>query len=105
MQCQKKRFLYFIVFAEKFNFANSEDSNYTVISVILISKSRGYKERQVNEKYCKMFVTAQVELSTAAMFLACALNRGSDPSEILKMTTNTGEKYFYLGHWVTTWRP
>ena len=50
--------------------------------VILISKSRGYKERQVDEKYCKVFVTAQVELNTAAMFLACALNRGSNPSEI-----------------------
>ena len=40
-----------------------------------------------------------------AMFLASALNRGSHPSEILKMATNTGGKCFCLGHWLATWRP
>ena len=29
----------------------------------------------------------------------------SFPPEILKMTTNTGEKCFCLGHWLGTWRP
>ena len=33
------------------------------------SKSGYYKERQVDEKYRKVFVTAHVVLRTAAMFL------------------------------------
>ena len=54
------------------------------------SKSSDYKERQVNEKYCKVFLrTAHVVFRTAAMFLASALNIRSHPQEILKMATNT----------------
>ena len=41
--------------------------------------SRDYKERQVDRKKRKVFVTAHVILRTAAMFLASALNRGSYP--------------------------
>ena len=47
-------------------------------------KSRDYKERQVDWKKRKVFVTAHVVLRTAAMFLASALTRGSLPPEILK---------------------
>ena len=54
------------------------------------SKSRDYKERQVDRKKRKVFVTAHVVLRTAAMFLASALNRGSHSPEILKKETNTG---------------
>ena len=43
------------------------------------TKSRDYKERQVDRKKRKVFVTAHVILRTAAMFLASALNRGSYP--------------------------
>ena len=46
------------------------------------AKSRDYKERQVDRKKRKVFVTAHVILRTTAMFLASALNRGSQPSEI-----------------------
>ena len=50
----------------------------------------------IDEKYREVFVTVHVILRTAAMFLASALNRGSHPTEILKMATNTGGKFFYL---------
>ena len=45
----------------------------------ILSKSGDYKERQVDRKKRKVFVTAHVILRTAAMFLASALNRGSTP--------------------------
>ena len=44
-------------------------------------KSKDYKERQVDRKKRKVFVTAHVVLRTAAIFLASALNRGSHPPE------------------------
>ena len=44
-----------------------------------LGQSRDYKERQVDRKNRKVFVTAHVILRTAAMFLASALNRGSRP--------------------------
>ena len=39
----------------------------------LRSKSRDYKERQVDKKKRKVFVTAHVVLCTAAMYLSSAL--------------------------------
>ena len=55
-----------------------------------VAKSRDYKERQVDRKKHKVFVTGHVVLHMSAMFLASALNRGNHSPEILKMTTNTG---------------
>ena len=57
MLCQKKRFFYFIIFAEKLNFANSENSNYTVISVSYFKESRlqgetGKREILQNVRHC-----------------------------------------------------
>ena len=49
-----------------------------------LAKSRDYKERQVDRKKRKVFVTAHVILRTAAILLASALNRGSHPLEIYK---------------------
>ena len=49
-----------------------------------VSKSRNYKERQVDRKKRKVFVTAHVVLRTAAMFLASALNRGRHPRKYWK---------------------
>ena len=43
------------------------------------AKSRDYKERQVDGKKRKVFVTAHVALRTAVMFLASALSRGNHP--------------------------
>ena len=48
-----------------------------------LTKSRDYKERQVDRKKRKVFVTAHVVLRTTVMFLASALNKGSHPPEIL----------------------
>ena len=62
---------------------------YSVLSCTS-SKSRDYKERQVDMKKRKVFVTAHVILRTAAMFLASALYRGSHLPEILKMGSNSG---------------
>ena len=50
-----------------------------------------------------VFVTAHVILRTTAMFLANALNRGRFPRKYKKKATNTGGKYFCLGHWLGTW--
>ena len=55
---------------------------------LVSAKSRNYKERQVDEKYRKVFPTAHVVLRTAAMFLANALNRGHPP-KILKVASNS----------------
>ena len=41
------------------------------------ARSRDFKEKQVDEKYRKVFVIGYVVMRTAAMFLASALNRGS----------------------------
>ena len=76
-----------------------------MIYIKMAAKSREYKERQVDEKYHKVFVTPHVVKRTAAMFLASAINRGNHPPEVLKIATGTGGKYFCLGHWLTTWRP
>ena len=76
-----------------------------MIYIKMAAKSREYKERQVDEKYRKVFVTPHVVMRTAAMFLASAINRGNHPPEVLKVATGTGGKYFCLGHWLTTWRP
>ena len=77
---------------------------YHNCSYIELSKSRNYKERQVDEQYRKVFVTAHVVLRKAAMFLASAPNKGSYPREYLKIPTNTWGKYFCLGQWLTIWR-
>ena len=63
--------------------------------MIIESKSRDYKERRVDRKKRKVFVTAHVILRTAApaMFLASALNRGVTPGNIQNGVTNTGGKY------------
>ena len=60
------------------------DATYTglLVCIDVQSKSRDYKERQVDRKKRKVFVTAHVMLRTAAMFLESALNRGSHPPEI-----------------------
>ena len=47
-------------------------------------QSKDYKEKQVDEKYRKVFVTAHVVLRTAAMFPASALNRRSHLLKIRK---------------------
>ena len=54
-----------------------------------MSKSRDYKERQVHEKYHKVFGNAHVAVRIAVMFPASALSR-SHSAEILKMATKTG---------------
>ena len=51
---------------------------------VSLTKSRDYKERQVDRKKRKVFVTAHLILRTVAMFSASALNRGSHPQEIEK---------------------
>ena len=70
-----------------------------------VSKSRYYKERNVQSKKRKAIRRWFVSFVMGAMFLASALNRGIHPPEILKNITNTGGKCFCLGHWLTTWRP
>ena len=62
---------------------------YPTIKIIQ-AKSIDHKERQVDRKSHKVFVTAHAVLHMATMFLAIALNRESHPPEILKMATNTG---------------
>ena len=56
---------------------------------LVSAKSRNYKERQVNEKYRKVFLAAHVVLRSASMFLANALNRGRHPPKILKVASNS----------------
>ena len=69
----------------------------------LWTKGRDYKEGQVDRKKRKVFATAYVVLRTAVMFLPTP--REVTPRENEKRATNTGGKYFCLGHWLTTWRP
>ena len=61
----------------------------------------------IDEKYREVFVTVHVILRTAAMSLASALNRGSHPTEILKMVTNTGggNSSIYGAHEVSLTNP
>ena len=68
---------------------------FKVNYMIIESKSRDYKEKRVDRKKRKVFVTAHVILRTAApaMFLASALNRGVTPGNIQNGVTNTGGKY------------
>ena len=51
-----------------------------------LSKSRYYKERQVDRKKRKAILGDSSAFVMGAMFLASALNRGSHPLEIFKNT-------------------
>ena len=54
-------------------------------------KRKDYKDRQVDEKYRKVFVFAHVVLRTAAIFVASAPNRGNHPRpKTLKMANDIG---------------
>ena len=54
-----------------------------------VDPQRHSKTTKKDNKYWgKVFVSVHVVLPTAAMFLVSALNRGSHPSEILKMAIN-----------------
>ena len=65
--------------------APHEIRGFDNVAVEPISRSKDYKDRQVDRKKRKVFVTAHVILRTAAVFLASALNRGSHHPEIWKM--------------------
>ena len=58
---------------------------FSCINRMSLPKSNDYKERQLDRKKHKVFVSAHVVLRTAAMFLASALHRGCYPPEILEM--------------------
>ena len=74
-------------------------------NVLSWSKSGDYKEKQVDEKYRKVFVTAHVVVRTAVMFLDSALNRENHSPEIFKNGLQCWEQFLCLGHSLTTRRP
>ena len=64
-------------------------------NVLSWSQSGDYKEKQVDEKYRKVFVTAHVVVRTAVIFLDSALNRENHSPEIFKIVTNTGDRLLF----------
>ena len=70
-----------------------------------VSKSRYYKERQVDRKKRQAIRWWFVSIRHGRHVLSQCPKQRHSPPEILKNGTNTGGKCLCLGHWLRTWRP
>ena len=71
-----------------------------VINTVM-SKSRYYKERQVDRKSVRRFVSIRHGRHVLSQ---CPKQRQSPSGNIKKCLLIPGGKYFCLGHWLRTWR-